>query len=330
MTWRKLTKADLDILFEVYEAALGFEVVGKEKARQAWMALLNSFGFSGVVVEADASGKPQARGFGASIIVSNGFAEKNMTLLRPELNARLIAELLTHTGSVLSKAQIAEENAGEGINVLILCGRWTLADSTPEDKAEVQMHLASYFIEKHVGYRFKRMFAEVCDEQDFEYATATKVYRVIPYSAADTSVSGIMLSEQKRALAVIELQDVRSLAGAILAPLFQSRRPTLGLRTTDQELLNIAVHGATDRELSYTLGVSLTAIKRRWEDVYERASQAGLEFGIDGQIRTDESRRGLQKRHHLLAYLRRHPEELRPFVNGGFHKNSSKTVSREK
>jgi hypothetical protein len=73
----------------------------------------------------------------------------------------------------------------------------------------------------------------------------------------------------------------------------------------------LAGKSGTDEELTEALGVSLPTIKKMWLAVYRRMT--------DGQSNTNRdsggpgaAERGKEKRRHLLAYLRDHPEELRP------------------
>jgi len=58
------------------------------------------------------------------------------------------------------------------------------------------------------------------------------------------------------------------------------------------------------------LGVTLSAVKARWRSVI-----AVIEETMPELVRDAENRegRGMQKRHRVLAYVRTHPEELRPF-----------------
>jgi hypothetical protein len=64
--------------------------------------------------------------------------------------------------------------------------------------------------------------------------------------------------------------------------------------------------------LSHQLDVSLSAVKKTWASIYlrslsRRPSDVKIEFdGTDGD-------RGKEKKQKLLAYLREHPEELRPY-----------------
>jgi hypothetical protein len=76
------------------------------------------------------------------------------------------------------------------------------------------------------------------------------------------------------------------------------------------------LRGGTDKELSDELVISLSAVKKAWSSVYDRAADHLPDYIIT--VETEEERhngdRGKQKKQRLLAYLREHPEELRPFT----------------
>jgi hypothetical protein len=67
--------------------------------------------------------------------------------------------------------------------------------------------------------------------------------------------------------------------------------------------------GGLAADLATSLHLSPAAMKRRWERLFERASETMPELcpPSEGNVR------GLQKRHRILAYVREHREELRPF-----------------
>jgi hypothetical protein len=96
--------------------------------------------------------------------------------------------------------------------------------------------------------------------------------------------------------------------------LFHYRPPQLGFSRAEQQLLLTAFRNeaGTDQELAATLGVSPPTVKKMWLSIYRRA--AGLpELAPDGgEPGRESARRGREKRRRLLAYLRDHPEELRP------------------
>jgi hypothetical protein len=78
-------------------------------------------------------------------------------------------------------------------------------------------------------------------------------------------------------------------------------------------LLSCALSGATDEHLAEMLGTSLPAVKKLWVSIYQRVEDCLPEL-IPDPLRSDLplSGRGREKRRRLLAYLREHPEELRP------------------
>ena len=79
------------------------------------------------------------------------------------------------------------------------------------------------------------------------------------------------------------------------------------------ELLEVALRGSTDEETCQVLGMKLSAIKKRWAALFHHIAKIKPEL-LPGTDDGDRQTRGPQKRHRLLAYLREHPEELRPVV----------------
>jgi hypothetical protein len=103
--------------------------------------------------------------------------------------------------------------------------------------------------------------------------------------------------------------------GTWIGALFEYSPPRCGFSSAEQGLLTAALRGegATDRELSIVLRISPHTIKRMWPSIYRRVA-ASLPNVLPASLRHDgdAAERGKEKRRHLLAYLRGHPEELRP------------------
>jgi|SRR5665213_613462 len=72
------------------------------------------------------------------------------------------------------------------------------------------------------------------------------------------------------------------------------------------------------------LGTSLPAVKKIWVSIYRRVEECLPEL-VPDLLPSDipAAGRGREKRRHLLAYLREHPEELRP-VSRVFRQNPTK------
>ena len=89
--------------------------------------------------------------------------------------------------------------------------------------------------------------------------------------------------------------------------------PQFCFSRSEQRLLSLALEGGTDEELSDELCVSLFAVKKTWRVIYDRVGACWPELvPSNEQADTLIQDRGKQKKQRLLAYLRKHPEELRP------------------
>jgi DNA-binding CsgD family transcriptional regulator len=112
----------------------------------------------------------------------------------------------------------------------------------------------------------------------------------------------------------IRREDVALMATHPLLPLFVYHRPRCGFTTAEQDLIREALEGYTDQELSTRLNLSVSAVKKRWMRVTEKAENAFPHL-FDGRANTrlSPSVRGAQKRHIVLRSIRSRPEELTPY-----------------
>jgi hypothetical protein len=101
--------------------------------------------------------------------------------------------------------------------------------------------------------------------------------------------------------------------GSWVGTLFDYLPPRFGFSRSEQRMLLAALAGksGTDEELAVALAVSLPTIKKMWRSVYRRMAEVQPKMVRDS-ARSGAAERGKEKRRHLLAYLRDHPEELRP------------------
>ena len=83
-------------------------------------------------------------------------------------------------------------------------------------------------------------------------------------------------------------------------------------------MLSLALPGATDATLAEQLNSSLSAVKKMWISIYRRTEESLPELVSNSQqLAIPASSRGREKRRTLLAYVREHPEELRPVSRSG-------------
>jgi hypothetical protein len=111
----------------------------------------------------------------------------------------------------------------------------------------------------------------------------------------------------------LELKRPASWGASWVGALFDYHPPLLGLNRSEQRLLSCALPGETDEQVAENLDISLSAVKKMWVSIYRRVEDCLPEL-IPDTLGSEipASGRGREKLRHLLAYLREHPEELRP------------------
>lgn len=184
-----------------------------------------------------------------------------------------------------------------GIN---LYGTWRDDILDDAQRTEARTQLGTSFIENLGGFRFNRVLKEAIGQPTIDHARAAGTYQQV----AD-------FPESASALFVVSPESARESPYSLAARMYQYRTPALHLRPAEQELLRVAMDGKTDSELSDTLGVSVEAVKKRWASIFGRFEDFMPE--ILSSADTEGTGRGPQKRHRVVAYARKHPEELRPF-----------------
>ena len=157
-----------------------------------------------------------------------------------------------------------------------------------------------------------KVLVEATDAVDLKHGKSTGVHRIVSDFEEFHCCNPNSGWNRDRALFVLDRESAMAMTGSISAILFHHREPVLGLRKEDQQLVAAALKGFTDVELTEELSLQLSTVKKRWAALYDRVAAASpmLVRGLDDE--SDRHIRGRQKRHHLLAYLRQHPEELRP------------------
>jgi hypothetical protein len=176
------------------------------------------------------------------------------------------------------------------------------------------------FIEVHQGYLWKEiigMQSESPDRLRHTLHTGGSLWDPIAgrYTAAVDKTLDEIVSTPHVVGITRELERKRegNWGGSWVGSLFDYHAPILAFSGSEQRLLSCALSGATDEQLAGTLGTSLATVKKMWVSIYNRVEDR-LPALIPDRLQTDASAgsRGREKRRGLLAYLREHPEELRP------------------
>jgi hypothetical protein len=308
MYWRPIREADLSLCLEIQPACLGDQIVGRNTALRVWKAFLSNPAFLGTVIESEvpiAGHKIVACGMG--VFVTGAFADRETRDPQPGLNSRIISGVAAGAAGsargepiLPSLSEIGVGNAGEGLDFVNMYGTWRDGIMNPDQLAEVHALLGTSFVEHFAGYRFNRVLKEAIGDSRIALARATGTYRLLAE-----------FPESESALAVVSRESALTAPYSAAATIYRYRAPVLHLRPAEQELLSAALTGKTDAELSADLGLSVEATKKRWLSIFDRIEQ--FKRDILSQTETESDGRGPQKRHRIVAYIRAHPEELRPF-----------------
>ena len=301
MYWRPISEADLSECLDIQPACMGDQITGRGTALHVWKGFLHEPSFLANVIESErplAGHRIVACGMG--VFVTKEFADRETKTPRPGLNSRIIAAVASGDSPLLSRAQIATGNAGDGIDFVNMYGMWREGIMNADQLSEVQALLGTSFVEHFAGYRFHRVLKEAVGQSSIALARATGTYRIVAE-----------FKKTESALAVATRESVLTAPYSVAAALYRYQTPELHLRPAEQNLLAAALVGKTDAELSEELGLSIEAIKKRWMSIFDRIDEFKPE--ILSRAGADSDGRGPQKRHRVVAYIRNHPEELRPF-----------------
>ena len=234
----------------------------------------------------------------------------------PELTRRIMAG----ESPLLTDKQLREANSRDGLNMV---GWEACVRPEYESDGSVQRYNMAAFIQEHRGYRWKETVSSQCAAPDhLEFVLRTGGYLWDPlrhsYTSTLRSDPSTIVSKPHILGTTRELERKRDKwEGSWVGALFDYHPPLLGLTRSEQRLLACALPGLTDQELAGMLGASLPVVKKMWVSIYRRVEEC-LPDLIPDLLTLDipAAGRGKEKRRHLLAYLRDHPEELRPLSRG--------------
>jgi hypothetical protein len=303
MFWHPVRDADLEACLEIEPGHMGAELVGRQRALDAWRWLLRSPAFNGAVFEAEHPTQSRRRvvGIGTSAFVLSSFADDEVANPRPGLNARLISSIVERRPVVLTYEQLREGNTHSGLQLVVLTAACAVQAVSPDQLPEFFAFMSSIFDRHHAGYRIVRILYEAIGELELKVHAATGVSRIVRHFGSD------------RALYSITRESSMAMTGSVVSNIFIERRPVLGIGQAEQQLLLAALDELTDEELGQQLNLHVGTVKKRWIRIFDRVAHVFPSLFSNNHSASDEHARGKQKRHRVLAYVREHPEELRPY-----------------
>lgn len=279
----------------------------------AWLRLLGSEAMITAIYEEVDAATVRTCGFGVGIFVRDEFMHElkspPLFWFGPELAKRVTAG----NSPALSDREIREANSGGGLNVIV----W---EAVPRqgfaNRPDVYHLMVEAYRQLYRGFLLKEMItAQAESVQRLQWSVDVGGLFWNPTRARYVKSPRVNAEEFVREPHIVGITRELELnrLGSWVGTLFDYQPPHFGFSRSEQRLLQAVLAGesGTDQELSETLGVSLPTIKKMWHSVYRRVTDCRPETIRDCE-RAGTPERGKEKRRHLLAYLRRHPEELRP------------------
>jgi hypothetical protein len=306
---RPIGEADLRECLLIEPARVGAERIGLKRAVRAWRAIFNN-GDSCVacLVEKITPGSKEVVGFGMAVFVTSLFADVVLEDPQPGLNARVIESIDAGHSVIPAYRYLQTANASATLDHVVMYSCEKLHSLNPNELSLVRNHLARAYMESFAGYRLRRMLYEIVREDEFEKLKGYRGIRIVKRFSRPES-SGI-LWKGDRALCEATAESFSDDPASVAArPFIDRALPILDFTSSQKRLLVAALRGAENAELAHHLCRTPAAIKRTWAGIFEKCVQHIPEL----LPTTKGSLRGLQKRHKVTAYIREHPEEIRPF-----------------
>ena len=285
---------------------------------EAWFHLLRSEAKVAVVVQAGEGPRAPICLAIVTAIVQDDFLLEMKTpphfWVGPELTRRIAAG----KSPLLTGKQLHDANSQHGLN--LVCWEGCIHQAYETDVA-VHRYMMASFIQEHRGYLWKEVISAqswTVEHLDFIFRTGGRFwdpsaggYTAILRDDAGQIISRPHLMGITRDL---ELQKQHGWEGSWIGAMFDYHAPILGFSSSEQRLLSSALSGATDQQLAEILASSFPTVKKMWVSIYNRVEDQLPALILDPlRAETSGESRGREKRRRLLAYLRDHPEELRPF-----------------
>jgi hypothetical protein len=285
-----------------------------EKLPSAWLKVIRQGSLNSSVIEDVEGRSTNVVAWGASVFVTDSFLRSfkaaPLRWIAPELT-RLVLE---GRAPILSPEEIRRANSTDGLNNVVWGGLGIAPN--PGEQTLLNLEILRAFERDHLGYRFKELI--------FQPAALEPIHMSLKWggrfwSAEDAEylAPATLPTEEQVSqpfLMGFTRGSAQEEAGSWASTFFLYSAPKIFFRPAEQRLLLAALRGLTDSKLSDELMISLSAIKKTWLAVYERAAQAMPgEFEENGNSQIN-SKRGKEKKQRLLAYLRGRMEELRPVL----------------
>jgi len=234
----------------------------------------------------------------ADALLASGAAMPARQVMQAELQGRSV---------VLTRAQAALANGIEGVNAVELafafvCDDWTAPAARrwmPPMLESMRMWLD--------GWRL-RMGLRECIGRDLYLLVRETGCLLQDCKRPD---GPRLPAARQRFLMGMTREQSQRLPVALASMLFfNEREPRFAFTMAEQDLLLLALGNVADDECAAQLNLSPHTVKMRWRAIFDHVAEQQPDWFPAAEAH--DGHRGVEKRCHLLAYLAKHMEELRP------------------
>lgn len=282
---------------------------------KAWLSLMGRLAFTAIIFEEPVDGNGRRLvGAGISAFVSDAFVRDIKKAPLGWIGPEIVRRIADGDSPVLSDREVSEANTRGGLNLIGWHGATSVEDAKRPD---VLNFVFSSFIELHRGFLIKELLGQAdCPEVLQSMRNSGGYFYDQQLGTFVPSIPGTPDEVATRPHLMGSTREL-ALAGTWLSgsALFSYQAPRFVFSRSEQRLLQAAMHGSTDMELSEQLGISASSVRRCWLSIYNRVATHAPELlgeSVATDYETANAVRGRGKKYRLLAYLREHPEELRP------------------
>jgi hypothetical protein len=278
-----------------------------------WGSLLSKGqAISAVVEDLNAPKKDGLLSLGLAVFVSDEFARQAKTPPLFWIGPELIQRIEKDQSPILDLAGIRRANSCEGLNLLI----WEV-DVRPVPENEflaIATDLSNAFFGYHAGFKIKELMAQHPVGPVMRAGLRAGFWLLQDGNTdyAPSSGSEMMEADGVPFVMGFTRELARKAPGCWTSTLFDYREPRIFFAPAEQRLLLRALEGHTDHDVSNESAISSSGVKKCWQSIYTRVGLRLPELlPVDGY---NGCGRGIEKKRRLLAYVRSHPEELRPLL----------------
>lgn len=256
--------------------------------------------------------RPELVAFGLSGFLSPSCSETYLREPIPHFELVLLdRSRRAEKPTFLGYAEIARGNAGEGLTLFPLF--WLQRSNDPADAEARELLILCHdtFLRVHRGYRIVSILKEASADRAASFASGGFEPRHTLKAGTPLTISERHLAED-HVVFVARKPASDGWPGSALDPLFVHRAARCDFTRAEQQVLVRAESDLTDGEIAEDLGVSANSVALRWRSIYARVAER-VPFALDPDPRRPNAQaRGAEKRRRVIAFVRQHPEELRP------------------